>query len=118
MLTTGLVQKTAIKTAVSVQTSQKLVQTMLDASFGCIAYLRGLLPDDDFVEERYNAPEQAATASKAKNKAQNKKEHARSGQRIMRLRRNSSSEANKLLDYLVCSSLIHTQPEMQPELMQ
>ena len=80
---------------------------MLDATFGCIAYLRGLLPDDDFIEERYNAPDEVVPAGKDKNKSKDKDKdkakdkHRRSGQRIMRLRRNSSKEADQLLEYLV-----------------
>lgn len=84
---------------VSTQTSQKLVQTMLDASLGCIAYLRGILPDDDFVEERYNAID---LDPKSKSKGKHGTDQARSGQRIMRLRHNASKEARQLLDYLVC----------------
>lgn len=69
---------------------------MLSASFGCISYLRGIFPDEDFLEERYTA------ASVVTGKRHGSIE---TGQRLMRLRRNSSTEVNNLLDYLVTFSL-------------
>lgn len=66
---------------------------MLSASFGCISYLRGIFPDDSFLEERFNA-------SRTR---QSKQSDANSdtGQRLMRLRRDATPEAAALLDYLV-----------------
>lgn len=72
---------------------------MLNASFGCISYLRGIFPDDDFFEERYNA----SKATDPRTLKHGRHAANQGGQRVMRLRRNVSSGASSLLDYLVCS---------------
>ena len=47
-------QKTnATKTSITSIQSQKLLQTMLTMSFGCLAFLRGLFPDENFVDQRF-----------------------------------------------------------------
>lgn len=69
---------------------------MLNASFGCIAYLRGIFPDDSFLEERYNAGSQQKMSKDTQ--MSNSQDN---GQRLMRLRRDTSPEAKQLLDYLV-----------------
>ncbi|CCH44262.1 Meiosis-specific protein HOP1 [Wickerhamomyces ciferrii] len=57
--TTQTVQEQATKTITSTKTSitqeqsQKLIQTMLTMSFGCVAFLRGLFPDEYFVDQRF-----------------------------------------------------------------
>lgn len=45
--------KTETKTEITTEQSQKLLQTMLTMSFGCLAFLRGLFPDDIFVDQRF-----------------------------------------------------------------
>ncbi|SCU91559.1 LADA_0F10682g1_1 [Lachancea dasiensis] len=40
-------------TRITCEQSQKLVQTMLTMSFGCLSFLRGLFPDDNFVDQRF-----------------------------------------------------------------
>ncbi|ODV93846.1 hypothetical protein PACTADRAFT_46234, partial [Pachysolen tannophilus NRRL Y-2460] len=43
------------RTNVTNEQSQRLVQTMLTMSFGCVAYLRGLFDDDCFKDQRFVA---------------------------------------------------------------
>ncbi|KAG4301694.1 hypothetical protein PCANB_001869 [Pneumocystis canis] len=81
-------QRAFVKTHTTPSTSQQLIQTMIEASFGCILYVRGLFPDDNFSEERYN---QKPTKSSIP---------ANSGTRIMKIKRGFSEEADLLLDYL------------------
>ncbi|CAL9730860.1 meiosis-specific protein Hop1p [Monosporozyma unispora] len=44
---------TQTKMAISSEQSQKLIQTMLTMSFGCLAFLRGLFPDEYFLDQRF-----------------------------------------------------------------
>ncbi len=46
---------TLTATKVSSTTSLRLLNTLLTVSFGCLAFLRGLFPDDSFVDQRYVA---------------------------------------------------------------
>lgn len=48
-----LEQATKTRTSITCEQSQKLIQTMLTMSFGCVAFLRGLFPDDNFVDQRF-----------------------------------------------------------------
>lgn len=68
---------------------------MLNASFGCISYLRGIFPDDSFYEERYYANQGPSPKQNLWNRPKD------TGQRLMRLKRNFSPETTALLDYLV-----------------
>lgn len=81
-------QRPSVKTHTTASTSQQLIQTMIEASFGCILYVRGLFPDDNFSEERYNQKSNKSSIS------------ANSGTRIMKIKRGFSEEADLLLDYL------------------
>ncbi|KAG4301612.1 hypothetical protein PCK1_002097 [Pneumocystis canis] len=81
-------QRSFIKTHTTPSTSQQLIQTMIEASFGCILYVRGLFPDDNFSEERYNQKPSKSSIP------------ANSGTRIMKIKRGFSEEADLLLDYL------------------
>ncbi|CCJ30893.1 unnamed protein product, partial [Pneumocystis jirovecii] len=78
-------QRPSVMTHTTPSTSQQLIQTMIEASFGCIL---GLFPDDNFSEERYNQkPNKSSVA-------------VNSGTRIMKIKRGFSEEADLLLDYL------------------
>lgn len=46
-------EKTSTSNGVTSEQSTKLIQTMLSMSFGCIAYLRGLFPDELFANQRF-----------------------------------------------------------------
>ncbi|CCG83442.1 protein of unknown function [Taphrina deformans PYCC 5710] len=88
------IHRITTETQVTTRLSQELVQTMLSASIGCIAYLRGIFPDDTFFEERYNA-------NTVRSGPQKQPSRLEGGQRVMRLQRNASPGAAELLDYLV-----------------
>ncbi|QSL65791.1 hypothetical protein MERGE_000069 [Pneumocystis wakefieldiae] len=81
-------QRPSVRTHTTGSTSQQLIQTMIEASFGCILYVRGLFPDDNFSEERYNQKSNKSSIL------------ANSGTRIMKIKRGFSEEADLLLDYL------------------
>ncbi|KAG5517931.1 hypothetical protein PMAC_000386 [Pneumocystis sp. 'macacae'] len=81
-------QRPSVKTHTTPSTSQQLIQTMIEASFGCILYVRGLFPDDNFSEERYNQKPNKSSIP------------VNSGTRIMKIKRGFSEEADLLLDYL------------------
>lgn len=78
------------KNVISQDQSQKLVQTMITMCFGCLAFLRGLFPDDNFVDQKF-VPEKC-TKDYDKNSA--------SSIRIKTLVRDKSDEANLFLDWL------------------
>ncbi|CCF56429.1 hypothetical protein KAFR_0B01300 [Kazachstania africana CBS 2517] len=83
----------ATKTAITIEQSQKLVQTMLTMSFGCIAFLRGLFPDENFIDQRF-VPEKVD-----KNYNKQTASHANSI-KIKTLLRGKSKDADLLLDWL------------------
>lgn len=94
MATTQLTrQKVDTRTAISVDQSQKLVQTMLTMSFGCLAFLRGLFPDDSFVDQRF-VPDKVDKNYDRNNCAQN------NSIKIKTLARGRNSEVDVLLDWL------------------
>lgn len=90
-LQSKLKERTA--TSITTEQSQKLIQTMLTMSFGCLAFLRGLFPDDNFVDQRF-VPEKI---DKNYNKS---KAPSNNSLRIKTLRRGCSSEVDVLLDWL------------------
>lgn len=83
-------QDVSDKVSISQEQSQKLVQTMMTMCFGCLAFLRGLFPDDNFVDQKF-VPEKCRK-DYDKNSA--------SSIRIKTLVRNRSEEANLFLDWL------------------
>lgn len=94
MATTQLTrQKVDTRTAISVDQSQKLVQTMLTMSFGCLAFLRGLFPDDSFVDQKF-VPDKVDKNYDRNNCAQN------NSIKIKTLARGRNSEVDVLLDWL------------------
>ncbi|KAL7276000.1 hypothetical protein RUND412_001031 [Rhizina undulata] len=85
--------------------SLELVQTLLGASIGCLSFLRGLLPEECFVERRYGGKSSAVTSyrsftSDIEEEDCVKKSKSDSGTRVKRLRRGYSGEADQLLDWL------------------
>ena len=83
-------EETTIKTTISNDQSQKLVQTMMTMCFGCLAFLRGLFPDDNFVDQKF-VPEKCNRDYDRGNA---------SSIRIKTLVRNKSEEADLFLDWL------------------
>ncbi|SMN18320.1 similar to Saccharomyces cerevisiae YIL072W HOP1 Meiosis-specific DNA binding protein that displays Red1p dependent localization to the unsynapsed axial-lateral elements of the synaptonemal complex [Maudiozyma saulgeensis] len=88
-----LATKQETKTVITTEQSQKLMQTMLTMSFGCLAFLRGLFPDENFVDQRF-VP---AKSEKYYNK--NLTSHVNSI-KIKTLVRGKSTDVNLLLDWL------------------
>lgn len=78
------------KSTISQDQSQKLVQTMITMCFGCLAFLRGLFPDDSFVDQKF-VPEKC---TKDYDKV------SASSIRIKTLVREKSEEADLFLDWL------------------
>ncbi|CCE66231.1 hypothetical protein TPHA_0P00730 [Tetrapisispora phaffii CBS 4417] len=85
--------KVDTKTEITTEQSQKLIQTLLSMSFGCLAFLRGLFPDDNFIDQRF-VPEKVI-----KNYDKNKIVQANSI-KIKTLLRGRSQEADVFLDWL------------------
>lgn len=82
--------KSTVSTAISNEQSQKLIQTMLTMSFGCLAFLRGLFPDENFIDQKF-VPEKL-------NKNYDRQKI--SSIRIKTLLRGKSAEADLFLDWL------------------
>jgi len=85
-------QKT--KTSITCEQSQKLIQTMLTMSFGCVAFLRGLFPDESFVDQRFvpNKFEKNYDPKDPKNK--------NDSIRVKTLARGKSAQADQFLDWI------------------
>lgn len=77
--------------AISSEQSQKLIQTMLTMSFGCLAFLRGLFPDEYFLDQRFIPEKHSKDFDK--NKQAN-------SIKIKTLIRGKSQEIDLLLDWL------------------
>ncbi|TDL24968.1 DNA-binding protein [Rickenella mellea] len=90
------------KTAISPQQSLAVVKTLLSASFGCIAYLRNLLPEENFGEGRLTSAEQGNMSfeSASQETAVGEARRNYSNVKIKTVTRGYSPEADKLLDYL------------------
>ncbi|BGP46103.1 hypothetical protein JCM10450v2_001943 [Rhodotorula kratochvilovae] len=89
--------------AVTLQTSLQQVKALLEAGIGCVAYLRGLLPEDSFEDYKLLAPRppvSRSNSSAAASKEDKEKSNAPSSVRVKKLKRGASVEADKLLDYL------------------
>ncbi|AET41322.1 Hop1p Ecym_8026 [Eremothecium cymbalariae DBVPG len=83
-------QITKTRTVISTEQSQKLIQTMLTMSFGCLAFLRGLFPDESFVDQKF-VPEKCNKTYDKANAPSIK---------IKTLVRGKSEEADLFLDWL------------------
>ncbi|GAA98305.1 hypothetical protein E5Q_04989 [Mixia osmundae IAM 14324] len=77
------------------QQSLQACKTLLSTGIGCIAYLRGLFPENGFVERKISSSA-PATADQSKST----RRPGTSGVRVKQLLRNRSQEADRLLDYL------------------
>ncbi|GAA5835284.1 hypothetical protein JCM9279_004495 [Rhodotorula babjevae] len=78
-------------------------KVLLEAGIGCVAFLRGLLPEDSFEDFKLLAPRPPASrtsSSKAMTDDDKAKSNAASSVRVKKLKRGASVEADKLLDYL------------------
>lgn len=82
---------TETKVEISSEQSQKLIQTMLTMSVGCLAFLRGLFPDEYFLDQRF-VPER-------KERRDDKDKHINSI-KIKTLVKGKSKEIDLLLDWL------------------
>ncbi|SCU95736.1 LAME_0F13256g1_1 [Lachancea meyersii CBS 8951] len=88
------VTKTTTTTSVTCEQSQKLVQTMLTMSFGCLAFLRGFFPDDNFADQRFVPEKVSKDYNKDRNGAQ------ANSIKIKTLVRGKSLEVDLFLDWL------------------
>lgn len=86
-------QTTKTKTSITTDQSQKLIQTMLTMSFGCLAFLRGLFPDDNFIDQRF-------VTNKIKNNFNKNDVNQNNSIKIKTLVRGKTNEADILLDWL------------------
>lgn len=82
--------------------SLEVIQTLLAASIGCLAYLRGLFPDDCFVKMRYGVDRSATDYHMFSMTSEriDDRDTERRGTKITRLVRGRSREADRLLDWL------------------
>ncbi|KAJ9124240.1 hypothetical protein QFC22_001039 [Naganishia vaughanmartiniae] len=114
----------------NLQQSNLIVKTMLDATFGCMTFLRGLLPDGNFEDVHIAAPNpgltplpgsgrdaraengdasappasQMSVASQGGvNGGESQSKHGK-GLRIKKIKRGYSTEADKLLDWINLTS--------------
>ncbi|KAL5511311.1 hypothetical protein ACEPAH_4527 [Sanghuangporus vaninii] len=87
------------QTAISSQQSLAVIKTLLSASFGCVAYLRNLLPEENFSEGRLMAGERGSMAYDTQD-SPGKNSRNISGITIKTVARGYSTEADKLLNYL------------------
>ncbi|KPV75942.1 uncharacterized protein RHOBADRAFT_52950 [Rhodotorula graminis WP1] len=89
--------------AVTLQTSLDQVKVLLEAGIGCVAFLRGLLPEESFEDFKLLAPRppvSRSSTSRALTADEKAKSSAPSSVRVKKLKRGASVEADKLLDYL------------------
>lgn len=84
-------------TEISSEQSQRLIQTMLTMSFGCLAFLRGLFPDEYFLDQRF-VPEKINKNNSNNN--DKKKNDNNSSIKIKTLIRGKNKEVDLLLDWL------------------
>lgn len=92
-MATKQLTRQSVETSISTEQSQKLVQTMLTMSFGCLAFLRGLFPDESFIDQRF-VPEKVD-----KNYDKNTSSQS-SSIKVKTLVRGRSNEVDTLLDWL------------------
>ncbi|GAA5978427.1 hypothetical protein JCM10908_004351 [Rhodotorula pacifica] len=90
---------------VTLQSSLQQVRELLETGIGCVAYLRGLLPEDSFADYRLVARRPPDLQSASGSQKQGGKEGATTEDdytyvRVKKLKRGVSPETNKLLDYL------------------
>ncbi|KAH3673645.1 hypothetical protein WICMUC_003548 [Wickerhamomyces mucosus] len=81
-------------TKVTYDQSQKLIQTMLTMSFGCVAFLRGLFPDDSFIDQRF------VPAKFEKEYKPEDPKHKADSLRVKTLIRGKSIQVDNFLDWI------------------
>ncbi|KAA1469348.1 DNA-binding protein [Dentipellis sp. KUC8613] len=95
-----------VQEALSAQQSLATVQTLLRAGLGCIAYLRDLLPQENFAESFLTSSSDGTISSQSSDAGlltsanDNGRRRGVSGFRVMTVSRGWSAEADKILDYL------------------
>lgn len=89
--------------SLSSSVSLQCVETLLRAGLGCIAYLRGLLPFENFSEYHLSAEINNTLSTQASGSFCTDSQTRRtvSGVTIMNLKRGFTNEGDKILDYLV-----------------
>ncbi|POY70179.1 hypothetical protein BMF94_6762 [Rhodotorula taiwanensis] len=90
---------------VTVQSSLQQVKELVETGIGCIAYLRGLLPEDAFADNKLAALRTTSLRSKsaAEVGAQSKVQPGPDDYtyvRVKKIKRGATTEGDKLLDYL------------------
>lgn len=88
--------------SLSSSVSLQCVETLLRAGLGCIAYLRGLLPFENFSEYHLSAEINNTLSTQASGSFRTDSQTRRtvSGVTIMNLKRGFTNEGDKILDYL------------------
>ncbi|KAG1827598.1 HORMA domain-containing protein [Suillus subaureus] len=103
-LTTMQMQRAIVNTetqTISNKQSLECVQMLLKAGVGCIAYLRGLLPAENFGEYRLSSKNNGrASSSSGSFSSDGTTELNISGVTIMTLNRGFTNEGDRIIDYL------------------
>ncbi|KWU44924.1 DNA-binding protein [Rhodotorula sp. JG-1b] len=88
---------------VTLQSSLQQVKELLETGIGCIAYLRGLLPEESFTDCKLVArrpPDLLSDTQLQKEQGKKPPQDEYTSVRVKKLKRGSSPETNKLIDYL------------------
>ncbi|KAF8584095.1 DNA-binding protein [Ramaria rubella] len=89
--------------AITANQSLQVVQTLLRAGFGCVAYLRGLLPDENFTEAHLTSsgnPSLSQPESQENDAVFEKRRPPTNSVRLKTIKKGWSTEGDKLLEYL------------------
>ncbi|BGP13935.1 hypothetical protein JCM10213_003851 [Rhodosporidiobolus nylandii] len=92
--------QTVDQQVVTHQSSLQQVKALLDAGIGCITYLRGLFPEEAFDDHKLLAPRPPLSRSSTATDDAKAGDDAPSSVRVKKLKRGSSGEVDKLLDWL------------------
>ncbi|GAA5868512.1 hypothetical protein JCM8547_006296, partial [Rhodosporidiobolus lusitaniae] len=93
----------AVDQFVSLQSSLQQVKALLSAGIGCITYLRGIFPEDAFDDHKLLAPRPPLTRNGTKGQAseqEKEKNDTLLSVKVKELKRGSSVEVDKLMDYV------------------
>ncbi|KAG2135217.1 HORMA domain-containing protein [Suillus bovinus] len=85
---------------ISNKQSLECVQTLLKAGLGCIAYLRGLLPAENFSEYRLSSRNNGRASSSGSFSSDGTTGLNISGFKLMTLNRGFTNEGDRIIDYL------------------
>ncbi|KAG1823276.1 HORMA domain-containing protein, partial [Suillus variegatus] len=89
-----------VRQAISNKQSLECVQTLLKAGLGCIAYLRGLLPAENFGEYRLSSQNNGRASSSGSFSSDGTTGLNISGFKFMTLNRGFTNEGDRIIDYL------------------